>query len=92
VEQQSLLDKEAEQCHVEQKLQDTVITEEERKKNHLHHIVILDCPRPKWAAEKVLIMDFALHKLDKVQFVELYYWTNKGLTDVRTTFRTGVKK
>ncbi|KAG2104607.1 hypothetical protein BD769DRAFT_1326402, partial [Suillus cothurnatus] len=89
VEQQCLLDHEAEQHCIEQKLQDAVIAEEDRKKNRIHLITIPDRPRPKWAAEEVLVADFALRKLDKAQFVELYYWTNKGLADVRTSFRTG---
>ncbi|KAG1798692.1 uncharacterized protein BJ212DRAFT_1305712 [Suillus subaureus] len=87
-EQQCLLDKAAEQCLDAQKLQDAVLAEEDRKKNHIHHIVIPDHPHPKWAAEEILVSDFALCKLDKAQFMELYYWTNKGLADVRTNFCT----
>jgi hypothetical protein len=88
VEQQCLLDHRAEQRCIEQKLQDAVIAEEDRKKNRIHLIAILDRPRPKWAAEEVLVADFALRKLDKAQFVKLYYWTNKGLANARTSFRT----
>ncbi|KAG1889563.1 hypothetical protein F4604DRAFT_1674166 [Suillus subluteus] len=88
-EQQRLLDETAEKNLADQKLQDAALAEEDRKKNRIHHIVIPDRPRPKWAAEEVLVSDFALCKLDKVQFVELYYWTNRGLADAQTNFRTG---
>ncbi|KAG1875767.1 hypothetical protein F4604DRAFT_2007749 [Suillus subluteus] len=69
-----------------QKLQDAVIAEEDRKKNRIHHIPIPDWPRPTCAAATVLICDFTLQKVDKAQFIELYYWTNKGLADAKLDF------
>jgi hypothetical protein len=85
-EQQRLLDDANAQRLVAHALQEAAAAEEDRKKNRLHHIVIPDRPRPKRAAEAVLVSDFALRKLDKVQFVELYYWTNKGLADAKLKF------
>jgi len=77
-----------EQCLVAQHLQEVVIAEEDRKKNCIHHIPISDQPRPSRAAATVLICDFVLRKLDKAQFVELYYWTNKGLADAKLDFHS----
>ncbi|KAG1847229.1 hypothetical protein F4604DRAFT_1594649 [Suillus subluteus] len=87
-EEQRLLDEANDQCLAVQELQDTTTAEEERKKNRIHHITISDRPHPKLGAKVVLISDFALRKLDKVQFVELYYWTNRGLADASLNFRT----
>ncbi|KAG1853871.1 hypothetical protein C8R48DRAFT_610485 [Suillus tomentosus] len=87
-EQQRLLDEEAEQRLAAQKVQEALLTEEDKKKNRFHHIAIPDRPRPKWANEEILVADFALCKVNKGQFMELYYWTNKGLADVRANFRT----
>ncbi|KAG2130731.1 hypothetical protein DEU56DRAFT_740482 [Suillus clintonianus] len=86
--QRRLLAEADEQRLAAQQLQDAAAAEEERKKNRIHHIEIPDRPRPSRAAESVLVSDFALRKLDKAQFVELYYWTNKGLADARVNFRT----
>ncbi|KAG1800121.1 hypothetical protein EV424DRAFT_1587643 [Suillus variegatus] len=71
-----------------QELQDGILAEEDRKKNRIHHIPIPDRPRPTRSAETFLVADFALRKIDKAQFVELYYWTNKGLADARLDFKT----
>ncbi|KAG2347096.1 hypothetical protein BDR05DRAFT_945484 [Suillus weaverae] len=65
MEQHRLLSKADEQHLAVQQLQDAATAEEDRKKNRIHHIAILD-----------------------PQFVELYYWTNKGLTHVRLDFNT----
>lgn len=80
-EQRRLLSEADEQCLAVQQLQNAAAAEEERKKNWIHHIAIPDRPRPNRATESVLVSDFALRKLGKAQFVELYYWTNKGLAD-----------
>ncbi|KAG1728933.1 hypothetical protein EDB19DRAFT_1642298 [Suillus lakei] len=40
------------------------------------------------ADANLLVSDFALRKLDKGHYVEIYYWTNKGLADARLQFRT----
>ncbi|KAG2118569.1 hypothetical protein BD769DRAFT_1672229 [Suillus cothurnatus] len=71
-----------------QHLQEAVNAEEDGKKNCIHHIPIPDQPRPSRAAATVLICDFMLRKLDKAQFVELYYWTNKGLADAKLDFHS----
>ncbi|KAG1887409.1 uncharacterized protein F5891DRAFT_988454 [Suillus fuscotomentosus] len=86
--QQCLVDEAAAQDLAAKKLQDSIIAEEDRKKNRIHQIIIPDRPRPKWATDEVLVADFALRKIDKAQFVELYYWTNKGLADARVNYRT----
>ncbi|KAG2057838.1 hypothetical protein BDR06DRAFT_1004972 [Suillus hirtellus] len=71
-----------------QALQDATAAEEDQKKNRIHHIPIPDRPHPKRVAESFIVSDFALRKLDKALFVELYYWTNKGLADTRLNFLT----
>ncbi|KAG2118500.1 hypothetical protein BD769DRAFT_1749837 [Suillus cothurnatus] len=62
--------------------------DEQCLKNCIHHIPILDQPRPSHAAATVLICDFAPRKLNKAQFVELYYWTNKGLANAKLDFHS----
>ncbi|KAG1761298.1 hypothetical protein EDD22DRAFT_745372, partial [Suillus occidentalis] len=86
--QRRLLAEAEEQRVAAQALQDAAIAEEDKKKNRIHHIIIPDRPRPTRTAASVLVCDFALRKLDKAQFVELYYWTNRGLADAKLTFRT----
>ncbi|KAG1835951.1 hypothetical protein DFJ58DRAFT_623727, partial [Suillus subalutaceus] len=86
-QQRILVEEEAQQLAI-QKAQDVVTAEEDRKKNRVHHIPIPNRPCPNRAAESVLIPDFALRKLDKAQYIELYYWTNHGLTDARLNSRT----
>ncbi|KAG1852605.1 hypothetical protein C8R48DRAFT_676111 [Suillus tomentosus] len=87
-EQQRLLAEEEAQSLEAQKVQDALFAEEERKKNRIHHIPIPIRPRPTRAAESILVADYALGKLDKAKFVELYYWTNKGLSDAHLAFHT----
>ncbi|KAG1820585.1 uncharacterized protein BJ212DRAFT_1266680, partial [Suillus subaureus] len=82
-----LAEEEAQQLAIK-RVQDAVIAEEDQKKNRIHHILIPDWPRQNQATESVLISDFVLQKLDKAQYIELYYWTNHGLADARTNFRT----
>ncbi|KAG1720822.1 uncharacterized protein EDB91DRAFT_1279772 [Suillus paluster] len=38
--------------------------------------------------QNILVSDFALCKLEKGHHVEIYYWTNKGLSDARLHYRT----
>ncbi|KAG2087592.1 hypothetical protein BD769DRAFT_1372955 [Suillus cothurnatus] len=87
-EQHRLLAEVDEQRLAALRLQEAAIAEEDRKKNCIHHIPIPDWPRPSRAVATVLICDFALRKLDKAQFVELYYWTNKGLADAKLDFHS----
>lgn len=87
-DQQCLLNEATKQRLQTQKAQDAILAEEDRKKNRIHLIPIPDRLHPKWATDEVLVADFALRKLDKAQFVELYYWTNKGLADVKANYCT----
>ncbi|KAG2153400.1 hypothetical protein DEU56DRAFT_717287, partial [Suillus clintonianus] len=86
-EQQRLADEEAEQQLQAKRLADAAADEEEKKKNRLKHIPIPMRPRPSRANENLLVSDFALRKLEKGHYVEIYYWTNKGLADARLQFR-----
>ncbi|OAX30834.1 hypothetical protein K503DRAFT_806667 [Rhizopogon vinicolor AM-OR11-026] len=38
--------------------------------------------------EPILVSDFALRKIDKGHYVELYYWTNRGLAEARLNHHT----
>ncbi|KAG1842898.1 hypothetical protein F4604DRAFT_1544066, partial [Suillus subluteus] len=87
-EQHRLLAEEEAQRLAAQESQEAVIAAEDRKKNRIHHLPIPDRPRPKRTAQNILVSDFALRKLDKAQYVELYYWTNKGLADAKQNSRT----
>ncbi|KAG2142405.1 hypothetical protein DEU56DRAFT_733681, partial [Suillus clintonianus] len=88
-ERRRLLLEEDAQRLLAQQIEDAAVAAEEKKKNRIHHIPIPDRPRPQRnAAESVLVSDFALRKLDKAQFVELYYWTNRGLAAARLDYRT----
>ncbi|KAG1807348.1 uncharacterized protein BJ212DRAFT_1303554 [Suillus subaureus] len=88
-ERRRLLIEEDAQCLLAQQINDTAIAAEEKKKNCIHHIPIPDRPRPQCnAAKSVLISDFALCKLDKAQFVELYYWMNRGLAAAHLNYCT----
>ncbi|KAG1816560.1 hypothetical protein EV424DRAFT_1324916 [Suillus variegatus] len=87
VENQCLLDEETDRQLQAQRLADATIDEEEQKKNRLKHIPIPKRPRPSRANENILISDFALRKLEKGHYVEIYYWTNKGIADARLVYR-----
>ncbi|KAG1815045.1 uncharacterized protein BJ212DRAFT_1217848, partial [Suillus subaureus] len=76
------------QCCITQDLQDAVLLDEDRKKNRIHHIPIPDRPHLSCAAETFIVSNFALCKLDKAQFIELYYWTNKGIADAQLDFKS----
>ncbi|KAG1824530.1 uncharacterized protein BJ212DRAFT_1475838 [Suillus subaureus] len=54
---------------------------DERKKNKFKHTEILMQPRPDTNEDEAFVSDFALWKIDKGQFVELYYWTNDSLDE-----------
>lgn len=45
-------------------------------------------PRPDTNEDEVFVSDFALRKIDKGQFVELYYWTNDGLEETLSSQTT----
>ncbi|KAG1887920.1 uncharacterized protein F5891DRAFT_966538 [Suillus fuscotomentosus] len=86
-DRQRLIDQENDHLLQAQRLADATVEEEEKKKNRLKHIPIPKRPRPSRASENILVSDFALRKLDKGHFVEIYYWTNKGLADARFSYR-----
>ncbi|KAG2134232.1 hypothetical protein BD769DRAFT_1665264 [Suillus cothurnatus] len=69
-------------------LEETATKVEECKKNRAKHLVIPMRPRPLTNDEDALVSDFALCKLDKGLYVELYYWTNHGLDDAALNFCT----
>ncbi|KAG1722380.1 uncharacterized protein EDB91DRAFT_1273814 [Suillus paluster] len=87
-EQQHYADDEAQQQLQVRRLEEAAVEEEEKKRNCLKHIPIPKRPRPSRAHENILVSDFALCKLEKGHHVEIYYWTNKGLSDARLHYRT----
>jgi hypothetical protein len=87
-EQQRLMTEAAKRQRQALELEESAILAEERKKNRLKYIPIPQRPRPPRATADVLVNEFALRKLDRGQYVELYYWTNKGLEDARLNYRT----
>ncbi|KAG2352860.1 hypothetical protein BDR07DRAFT_1497488 [Suillus spraguei] len=87
VEQNHLLAEEDAQHLAAQKSHEAAVAKEDKKKNHIHYLPIPDRPRPKQTAQTVLVSDFALCKLE-TQYVELFYWTNKGLANAKQNSRT----
>ncbi|KAG1865796.1 hypothetical protein DFJ58DRAFT_607984, partial [Suillus subalutaceus] len=64
------------------------LLEEDRKRNPLKYIPIPDRPRP-YNIHHVLISDFAFQRVVEGQYVELYYWTGRGLrADPRLNYPT----
>lgn len=61
---------------------------DERKKNRFKHTDILMCPHPDTNKEEAFVFDFALRKIDKGHFVELYYWTNTRLEEALFSYST----
>ncbi|KAG1728679.1 hypothetical protein EDB19DRAFT_1832686 [Suillus lakei] len=59
-----------------------------KKKNRSKHSAIILRPRPFANDEEALVSEFALRKIDSGKYVELYYWTNQGLDDALTNYRT----
>lgn len=86
-DRQRLVDQENARLLQAQQLADATVEEEEKKKNRLKHIPIPHRPRPSRATENILVSDFALRKLEKGHFVEIYYWTNQGLEDASFNYR-----
>ncbi|KAG2029116.1 hypothetical protein BDR03DRAFT_824397, partial [Suillus americanus] len=89
-EQRHILAEEEAQHLAAEKARDAITAKEDQKlKDRIHHIAIPNRSHPNQANEPVLVSDFALRKLDKAQYVKLYYWTNQGLADARLNFWTG---
>ncbi|KAG1826975.1 uncharacterized protein BJ212DRAFT_1257574 [Suillus subaureus] len=85
-ETQCLANEEQEHQQITLWVEDAATKADEQKKNHFKHLAIPMHPCPLANEEDVLVSDFALHKLDKGQYVELYYWTNLGLHDALTNY------
>ncbi|KAG1769552.1 hypothetical protein EV702DRAFT_931219, partial [Suillus placidus] len=87
-EQQHLAEEETERQQQAICLEEEATKADERKKNCAKHLPIPVRPRLDCTDDEVLVSDFALHKIDKGQYVELYCWTNVGLQEVHSTYRT----
>lgn len=87
-EQQRLADEAAERHQQTLQLDDETNKADERKKNRSKHLPIPMRPRPDATDYEVLVSDFALRKIDKGHYVELYYWTNIGIQEAHSTYRT----
>ncbi|KAG2061716.1 hypothetical protein BDR06DRAFT_1015785 [Suillus hirtellus] len=74
-------------CQVCQ-LEEETAHADERKKNRFKHTDIMMHPRPDTNEEETFISDFALRKIDKGHFVELYYWTNSSLEEALFSYST----
>ncbi|KAG1864601.1 hypothetical protein C8R48DRAFT_542871, partial [Suillus tomentosus] len=81
MEQDPLAEEESVQLQCAQALKEETAWAEERKKNCFKHSEILMRPRLDTNEEETFILKFALKKLYKSNYVELYYWTNNGLAE-----------
>lgn len=87
-ERRRLAEEEAERQKAVLELEEATSRADERKKNCFKHLPIPVRPRPLVNDEEALVSEFALRKLDKGHYVELYYWTNHGLDDAMLNYRT----
>ncbi|KAG1777109.1 hypothetical protein EV702DRAFT_970307 [Suillus placidus] len=87
-ERKHLADEEDEHRQLPLQLEEATTKADERKKNHSKHLAIPMCPRPFTTNDEALVSDFAICRLDKGQYVELYYWTNHGLDDAAVNYST----
>lgn len=87
-EQRRLAEEAAERVQQTLRLEEETTKADERKKNRSKHLPIPMRPRPDATDDEVLVSDFALRKIDKGHYVELYYWTNLGIQDAHSTYRT----
>ncbi|KAG2338395.1 hypothetical protein BDR05DRAFT_893557, partial [Suillus weaverae] len=83
-EQEHLAEEEATRIQQARQLEEETVRSDERKKNHFKHTEILMRPHPDTNEDETFVSDFALWKIDKGLFVELYYWTNDGLAETLT--------
>ncbi|KAG1779776.1 hypothetical protein EV702DRAFT_965881, partial [Suillus placidus] len=86
--QQRLAEEETERQWQAIHLEEEATKADEWKKNCAKHLPIPVCPRPDCTDDEVLVSDFALRKIDKGQYVELYYWTNVGLQEAHSAYHT----
>ncbi|KAG2049822.1 hypothetical protein BDR06DRAFT_862230, partial [Suillus hirtellus] len=74
-------------CQLRQTEEETARADE-RKKNRFKHTDILMCPCPDTNEEEAFVSEFAVRKIDKGHFVELYYWMNTGLEEALFSYST----
>ncbi|KAG2151971.1 hypothetical protein BD769DRAFT_1341716 [Suillus cothurnatus] len=91
-EQQRVAEEKAECQRHALRVEEEVNKVDERKKNWAKHLPIPVCPRPDITDNDVLVSNFTLRKINKGQYVELYYWTNIGLEEAHSSYRTGMMK
>ncbi|KAG1752773.1 hypothetical protein EDD22DRAFT_1001692 [Suillus occidentalis] len=87
-ERKRAADEEAERERLALQLEENTARADEKKKNRSKHSTIILRPRPFANDEEALVSEFALRKIDSGKYVELYYWTNQGLDDALTNYRT----
>ncbi|KAG1762823.1 hypothetical protein EDD22DRAFT_822991 [Suillus occidentalis] len=87
-ERKRAADEEAERERLALQLEENTARADEKKKNCSKHSTIILRPRPFANDEEALVSEFALRKIDSGKYVELYYWTNQGLDDALTNYRT----
>ncbi|KAG2744525.1 hypothetical protein P692DRAFT_20744524 [Suillus brevipes Sb2] len=87
-EQKRLAEEEEDRQIQALRLEEETALAEEKKKNRSKYHVLPERPRPTAAEDEILVSDFALRKLDKGHYVEIYYWTNDGLDDALVNYRT----
>ncbi|KAG1717416.1 hypothetical protein EDB19DRAFT_1816144 [Suillus lakei] len=87
-EQQRLAEEEEERSFQAIRLEEETAQAEEKKKNRSKYHVLPECPRPTTTEDDIIVSDFAMRKIDKGLYVEIYYWTNDGLDDALANYRT----
>ncbi|KAG2754610.1 hypothetical protein P692DRAFT_20845270 [Suillus brevipes Sb2] len=87
-DQQRLAEEERVRHRETLRLDEEAAKEDEKKKNRSKHLLIPLRPRPDSADDEIMVSDFALRKIDKGHYVELYYWTNAGVADAHANYRT----
>ncbi|KAG1763045.1 hypothetical protein EDD22DRAFT_846671 [Suillus occidentalis] len=87
-ERERLAEEEATRLRQLRQQEEETMRADERKKNRFKHTDILMRPRPDTNEEDTFVSDFALRKIDKGHFVELYYWTNPGLEEALFSYST----
>ncbi|KAG1730064.1 hypothetical protein EDB19DRAFT_1741483 [Suillus lakei] len=87
-EQQRLAEEEEERSFQAIRLEEETAQAEEKKKNRSKYHVLPERPRPTTTEDDIIVSDFAMRKIDKGLYVEIYYWTNDGLDDALANYHT----
>ncbi|KAG2339696.1 hypothetical protein BDR05DRAFT_856074, partial [Suillus weaverae] len=87
-ERKHLADEEDEHWQVALQLEEATAKADERKKNHSKHLAIPMRPQLFTTNDEALVSDFTMCKLDKGQYIELYYWTNHSLDNAAANYST----